>query len=53
MDYRVEGRKENGETVYYTGRAGKGFVSDQLCDAFTYVSLDGARRRAARAWRRS
>lgn len=45
-DYRVEGRKEDGSTVYYTGKAGQAFVSNQLCDAFTYVSLEGARRRA-------
>jgi hypothetical protein len=47
MDYQVVGRREDGSTVYYTGKAGQAFVSNQLCDAFSYSSLERARTRAA------
>lgn len=40
------GRTNEGETVYYTGRAGQAFVSKQAEEAFGYDSLEGARRRA-------
>jgi len=44
--YQVIGRKQDGATVYYTGRAGQAFVSDDRSEAFPYDSLDAARRRA-------
>jgi hypothetical protein len=45
-EYTVVGRKADGDTVYYTGRAGERFVSDQIGDSFGYLTLDGARNRA-------
>lgn len=41
----VLGRTASGETVWYTGRAGAGFISTDARDAFRY-SIDGARARA-------
>lgn len=47
MDYFfVVGRTADGATVYYTGKAGHGFISKGIGDAFMYGSLDEARRRA-------
>ncbi len=46
MKHILVGRKSDGSTVYYTGRAGQAFVSSQLADVFTYDSLEQARRRA-------
>ena len=46
MNYLVVGRKENGDTVYYTGKAGPEYVSNQMCDAFEYSSIERARKRA-------
>ena len=46
MNYIVRGLSSLGEEVFYTGKAGKDFVSIQLCDAFTYSSIHGARLRA-------
>jgi hypothetical protein len=46
MQYIVMGRTAEGETLYYTGKAGKEFVSASLHDAFSYYSIEGARRRA-------
>lgn len=40
------GRKSDGATVYYTGRAGSAFVSDDRSEAFPYDTLHAARRRA-------
>lgn len=42
----VRGRKANGETVWYTGMAGQGFVSDSIRHAFDYPTLEQARNRA-------
>ena len=42
----VIGRTQTGETVFYTGRAGDGFVSSDPKDAFLYQSVDAARGRA-------
>lgn len=47
MKTLVIGRTNEGNTVYYTGRAGSLFVSASLAEAFTYDSTEGARRRAA------
>lgn len=44
--YPVMGRGADGETVWYTGRAGKEFVSHDPKDAFTYGAIEGARNRA-------
>jgi hypothetical protein len=41
----VLGRTQDGGTVWYTGRAGAGFISTDARDAFRY-SVDGARARA-------
>lgn len=46
MDYIVQGRTKEGETVYYTGKAGAGFVSSVYGEAFTYSTLERARKRA-------
>lgn len=46
MKHILIGRKSDGSTVYYTGRAGHAFVSPILADVFTYDSLEQARRRA-------
>jgi hypothetical protein len=40
----VIGRCANGSTVWYTGRAGSGFISGNPKDAFLGYSLEGARR---------
>lgn len=44
--YTVVGRSEQGDTFYYTGRAGQAFVSKLIGEAFAYPSLFEARRRA-------
>lgn len=41
------GRTRNGETVYYTGRAGALFVSQSISEAFRYDGIEAARRRAS------
>lgn len=46
MNIPVIGRTEKGDTVWYTGRAGSGFVSVNQADAFTYASVESARLRA-------
>jgi hypothetical protein len=46
MNYIVQGRTADGNTVYYTGRAGQAFISTDKRDAFTYPSLNAARARA-------
>lgn len=43
----LTGHKEGQEPVYYTGRAGEGFVSNALSDAFVYEMKKGAERKAA------
>lgn len=47
LKFFVIGRTREGETVYYTGRAGQAFVSPKPEEAFGYESLEVARRRAA------
>jgi hypothetical protein len=42
----VIGRDSDGNTLYYTGRAGTGFVSSDLNEAFVYLTIVGARNRA-------
>lgn len=42
----VLGTMENGTRVYYTGRAGSGWVSVDQNEAFVYESIDAARRKA-------
>lgn len=46
MDYILRGRKANGDTVYYTGKAGAGFIHESLLSAFSWAGQEGARRRA-------
>lgn len=46
VKFKVIGRTREGETVYYTGRAGQAFVSKQAEEAFGYDGLEAARRRA-------
>jgi len=38
----------NGSESFYTGRAGDGWVSVDITNAFTYESLDGARNQGKR-----
>lgn len=40
----IVGRKADGSTVWYTGRAGEGWVSPEPRDAYLGYSLEGARR---------
>jgi len=47
MTNKVIGRKNDGSTVYYTGRAGSLFVSADPSQAFCYDGIEAARRRAA------
>jgi hypothetical protein len=47
LNFFVVGRTAEGNTVYYTGKAGKDFISPQMCDAFEYSSIDRARHRAS------
>lgn len=42
----IIGHNSSGQTVYYTGKAGKHFVSSNPQDAFMGFSLEGARRKA-------
>lgn len=42
----VKGIYENGQTVYYTGKAGRDWLTENRNEAFTGYSLDGARRKA-------
>jgi hypothetical protein len=42
----VVGRREDGSTVWYTGKAGQEFVSENPADAWTYPTVESARRRA-------
>lgn len=46
MKYQVIGRKQDGSTVYYTGRAGQAFVSENSLQAFQFDTLEYARHRA-------
>lgn len=42
----LQGRDAEGNSVYYTGKAGQSFVSAKSEEAFGYDSLEAARRRA-------
>lgn len=42
----VRGVTVVGDVVYYTGRAGEGWVSANRAEAFAGYSLEGARRKA-------
>ena len=42
----IVGRTASGETVWYTGRAGQGWISPDPKEAFLGFSLEGARSRA-------
>jgi hypothetical protein len=42
----IVGRTADGKTVWYTGRAGDGWVSSNPKEAFLGFSLEGARSRA-------
>jgi len=44
--FPIVGRTINGDTVFYTGRAGEGWVSANPAEAFMGFSLEGARKRA-------
>jgi hypothetical protein len=44
----IVGRRSDGSTVWYTGRSGQAFVSENACDAFLGYSLEGARAKATR-----
>lgn len=44
----VRGVSLDGTEVFYTGRAGEGWVSGDRGQAFTYQSLEGARRQAGK-----
>jgi len=44
--FPIVGRTKSGATLYYTGRAGAGFVSPNAAEAFGYQTIEGARRRA-------
>lgn len=37
---------QDGQVFFYTGRAGSGWVSQNLSDAFTYQTIEGARNKA-------
>ena len=47
-DVPIIGRRADGSTVWYTGRAGQAFVSEWAKDAFLGYSLEGARAKAMR-----
>lgn len=44
--YILRGLDQNGETFYYTGRAGEGWLTRDTREAFTYTSQAMARSRA-------
>lgn len=45
--YVIRGLGSKGNRSYYTGRAGDGWLSDNIANAFRYSLLEGARRKAA------
>lgn len=45
--YKVRGRRASGSVLWYTGRAGEAFVSDDEAQAFTYDALSVAEWRAS------
>lgn len=45
-NYIVRGLTEQGQQRFYTGKAGFHWVSENRRDAFTYGTLDAARRKA-------
>lgn len=44
--FTVRGLLADGTEVWYTGRAGDGFISHAKAEAFEYRSLDAARTKA-------
>ncbi len=44
--YVLRALDDAGNEFFYTGRAGSGWVSPDVIDAFTYTDLDHARRKA-------
>ena len=44
--YPIVGTDRSGKRVWYTGKAGDGFISHNPKDAFMGYSLEGARHRA-------
>lgn len=44
--YPVVGRREDGSTVFYTGKAGQEFISQNASKAVAYLYLHEAQRRA-------
>ena len=46
MTYYLQGIDRQGAQVYYTGRAGEGWLSRDHAEAFQYPALDGARAKA-------
>jgi hypothetical protein len=48
MNYLLRALDKDGKEFFYTGRAGDGWVSPKVSEAFTYQNLDGARSKAKR-----
>ena len=46
MNALIIGKTAEGKVVYYTGKAGDGWISDKMKDAFIGYSLEGARNKA-------
>ena len=47
MDYMIRGITKEGKEVFYTGRAGEGWVHPNPGEAFRPYSKEGAQRKAA------
>lgn len=45
MDFILRGLNATGEEFFYTGKAGDGWVSQQIGDAFGYATIEAARRK--------
>lgn len=46
--FPIRGVRVDGSEVWFTGRAGQGFVSTDRAEAFVALSLDGARAKAVK-----
>ncbi len=46
--FPIRGVRSDGSEVWFTGRAGQGFVSADRAEAFVALSLNGARAKAAK-----
>lgn len=44
--YVLRGLDPDGQEHFYTGKAGEGYVSKNINDAFPYQTIEGARRKA-------